>query len=429
VLTEIAEQKDIQQEYKTVTKCRICDSTDLYKYLDLGMMPLVNQLEDTKEKALSVDRFPLEVLFCGNCGLSQLSCIVNPAIMFTEYPYRSGISKTFIKHCDDLADYYCKRFELTGDDYILDIASNDGTLLKSFKNKNVNVIGIEPAWNLAKSAIENGIDTLQDYWTKTVAEYVSQEFGKMKLIFGTNVFAHVHDVIGFLMNAKNCLAEGGRIVLEFPYLMNLIRGNAFDTCYHEHLSYFTIKPLIKLAERCGLIISDIIEDPIHGGSIRVEFVLEKDDKFQGSRVKFFQLVEKTDGYNDSIFYKTWGEKIAKVIEDVKSKLQNLKLKGNSIAAFGAAAKGNILLNSIWADDDLISYIVDDTPEKIGKFAPGTGIPIVSREELSFNPPDYLLILPWNFKDEIIASTLGTYGGKKFIIPIPEFKLIEGTNVC
>ncbi len=426
MLTEIAEQKDIQQEYKTVTKCRICDSTNLYKYLDLGMMPLVNQLESTKEKALTVDRFPLEVLFCNNCGLSQLSCIVNPALMFMDYPYRSGISKTFIKHCDELADYYCKRFELIESDYVLDIASNDGTLLKSFKAKGIKVLGIEPAENLAKIANDSGIATIDSFWNKDLVDGISSEHGKMKLIFGTNVFAHVDDVVDFLTNAKRCLAEGGRIVLEFPYLVNLIRGNAFDTVYHEHLSYFTVKPLIKLSELCGLVISDIIEDPIHGGSIRVEFALKEDDKFQGDRIKFFQLVEKTDGYNNIEFYKAWGDKTTKVIEDIKSKLQNLKSKGNSIAAFGAAAKGNILLNSIWADDSLMDYIVDDTPEKIGKFAPGTGIPIVSRKIFTINPPDYLLILPWNFKDEIIVNTLDIYKGK-YITALPRFEIMGELN--
>jgi ADP-heptose:LPS heptosyltransferase/lipopolysaccharide biosynthesis glycosyltransferase/SAM-dependent methyltransferase len=406
-----------------ITKCRVCGSSDLYEYVNLGMMPLVNQLESTKSEALSLPRFPLEVLFCGKCGLSQLSCVVSPELMFKDYPYRSSISKTFVKHCDDLASYYCDTFNLKSKDYVMDIASNDGTLLESFKKKKVQVIGIEPASNLAKIANENKIQTINNFWVSDVADIVLNKFGKMKLIFATNVFAHVDNVIDFLANAKKCLAEDGRIILEFPYLMNLIRNNIFDTIYHEHLSYFSVEPLMKLAEKCGLIISDIIEDKIHGGSIRIEFALKKDEKYQGNRIKFFQLVEKTDGYNNPAFYEKWGSKISKVIAEIKQNLKDLKSKGNTIAAFGAAAKGNILLNSIQADSNLISYIVDDTPEKIGKFAPGTGIPIVSREELKKNPPDYLLILPWNFKDEIIANTADIYKGK-YIVALPTIKQIH-----
>ena len=427
-IAKIAEQILLEESIITsITKCRICGSSDLHKYLDLGMMPLVNQLENTKEKALSADRFPLEVLFCSNCELSQLSYVVNPAFMFSDYPYRSGISKTFISHCDELADYYCKRFQLTDKDYILDIASNDGTLLKSFKAKGMKVLGIESALNLAKIANDNGIPTIDGFWNKYFVDGILSEHGKMKLIFGTNILAHVNDVREFLINAKNCLADDGKIVLEFPYLMNLIRCNTFDTIYHEHLSYFTVNPLIKLAEICDLIISDIIEDPIHGGSIRIEFALKKDSKFQGNRIKPFQLVEKTDGYNDPIFYEKWGEKIAKTITYIKGELWDFKSRGNTIAAFGAAAKGNILLNSIQADSNLIDYIVDDTPEKIGKFTPRTGIPIVNREELKKNPPDYLLILPWNFKDEIIANTSDIYKGK-YIVALPIMEVISNPIV-
>lgn len=406
-----------------ITKCRACDSPNLSEYLDLGLMPLVNQLEATKEKALAVDRFPLEVLFCNNCGLSQLSYVVDPALMFGNYPYRSGISQTFVKHCDFLADYYYKTFNLKDTDYVMDIASNDGTLLKSFKAKGLNVLGIEPASNLAQIANDEQIETIGSFWNEILAENIKTNYGEMKLIFGTNIFAHVHDVVGFLKSAKKCLAEDGRIVLEFPYLMNLIRGNAFDTIYHEHLSYFTVKPLQILAEKCGLIISDIIEDSVHCGSIRIEFALQKDRKYQGNRIKLFQGVEKIDGYGDFAFYKKWGDHRNDLIVDIKEKLHSLKAEGHSIAAFGAAAKGNVLLNAIGADSNLINYIVDDTPEKIGKFAPVTGIPIVDRRELVDNPTDYLLILPWNFKDEIIDNTSFFYKGK-YIVALPEFEVIE-----
>jgi ADP-heptose:LPS heptosyltransferase/lipopolysaccharide biosynthesis glycosyltransferase len=408
-----------------ITNCRACDSPNLSKYLDLGLMPLVNQLEATKEKALAVDRFPLEVLFCENCGLSQLSYVVDPTLMFSNYPYRSGISQTFVNHCDFLADYYYKTFNLKDGDYVLDIASNDGTLLKSFKAKGLKVLGIEPASNLAQIANDAQIETIGSFWNEVLAENIKTNYGKMKLIFGTNIFAHVHDVVGFLTSARMCLAEDGRIVLEFPYLMNLIRGNAFDTIYHEHLSYFTVKPLQILAEKCGLIISDIIEDSVHGGSIRIEFTLRKDKQYQGNRIKLFQGVEKIDGCGDFAFYKKFGEHNSDLIADIKEKLNSLKSSGHTIAAFGAAAKGNILLNAIGADSNLISYIVDDTPEKIGKFAPGTGIPIVSREELKNNPPDYLLILPWNFKDEIIANTSDIYKGK-YIVALPNMEVISNS---
>lgn len=410
---------------KELKNCRVCDSTDLTKYLDLGMIPLVNQLGKTKEEALNKDRFSLEVLFCNDCGLSQLSQVVNPEIMFSDYPYRSGVSKPFVEHCNELAKYCIDKFNITEKDTVMDIASNDGTLLKSFHKKKINVLGIEPAKNLAEIANIDGISTLPEFWDHNVAERVVEVFGKMKLILGTNVFAHVDHVIEFLFNAKNCLAKDGAIVLEFPYLMNLIKGNAFDTVYHEHLSYFSARPLQKLAEICELRLIDITETDIHGGSVRVEYCLKENTEYTTSgKYKFFRIVEKVDGYDTPGMYLSWGNKINSIISDIKNQLDIIKQSGKSIAAFGAAAKGCILLNSIQANDNLIDYIVDDTPEKIGKYSPGTGIPIVSRVGLEINPTDYLLILPWNFKKEIIENTYKVFQGRNYIIPFPKFEIIE-----
>lgn len=349
---------------KELKNCRTCNSTNLTKYLDLGMIPLVNQLGKTKYDAMNMAQFPLEILFCSDCGLSQLSQVVNPKIMFSDYPYRSGVSKPFVEHCSELADYCINKFSLNKKDLVMDIASNDGTLLKAFDKIGLSVLGIEPAKNLAEIANIDGVPTMPDFWSESVANKVIEVFGKVKLILGTNVFAHVDNITEFLLNAKNCLANNGVIVLEFPYLMNLIKANAFDTVYHEHLSYFSAKPLNILAKKCGLKIIDITEIPIHGGSIRVEFTLE--DSIicvSNGKYKFFRLVEKVDGYDTVDMYLEWGTKVKGVISDIKNQLNTIKQSGKSIAAFGAAAKGCILLNSINANDNLIDYIVDDTPEK------------------------------------------------------------------
>lgn len=415
-------------EGKQITKCRICGSSDLIEYLDLGMMPLVNALSKTEEEAVNQKRYPLNILLCKKCKLSQLSFVVNPEVMFSEYPYRSSISKTFVTHCDKLAEEYIKKLELTEKDMVVDIAGNDGALLQCFKSRGVQVLNVEPATNIAAVAINNGISTMAEFWGEKTSARLLKIHGQVKLIIGTNVFAHVDDVHSFIENAKLCLLPGGRIVLEFPYLVDLIEGNAFDTIYHEHLSYFLIAPLRELAEAHGLVISDIQEIPIHGGSVRVEFSMNFKDKNGIDNLYHFN--EHAAGFHNPEMYLKWGSKVLSSTNKLSEELYYLKYTSHyKIAAFGASAKGNVLLNTIEADMKFIDYIVDDTPEKIGKFAPGTGIPIVSRKELEESHPDYLLITPWNFKDEIMGNTKQfCERGGRYIIPIPKMEIIGDGSV-
>jgi dTDP-4-dehydrorhamnose reductase/SAM-dependent methyltransferase len=408
-------------EDRSVDRCRVCGREGLEKYLDLGVVPLVNNLAKTREEALSPDLYPLQVAYCEGCSLSQTLLVVSPKKLYSTYLYRSSVSRTFVAHCKETALSYVEKY---GENLsVLEIASNDGTLLCQFQKvaPGSTLLGIEPAANLAGLAEAQGIKTLNRFWgnpetTERVLETYPEGFD---LIIGMNVFAHIDDVVSVLSEAKRCLSPRGRIAFEFPYLPRLILGNQFDTIYHEHLSYFLLRPLTVLAERVGLVVSDATQSPIHGGSIRVEFAPSGSPVSPSVGLLLSQ--EDAGGFYRTATYKEWAQSIHHLIQDVGDQLYTLKNHGRVIYGFGASAKGNILLNVTGTNTDLVSYIIDDTPEKIGKFSPGTGIPIVSRSLIRSVPPSYVLLLAWNFGTEI-KSGLRDYAdaGGKFITPVPTF---------
>ena len=314
---------------------------------------------------------------------------------------------------------------LQDSDLVVDIAGNDGALLFEFKEElGVSVLNIDPARNLAKIAESRGIPTINDFWGPDVAAKVVKNYGRPRLITATNVFAHVDDVRGFMAAAKSCLHENGALMLEFPYGVDFIEHLEFDTIYFEHLSYVLLKPLRRLAESLGMQVFDVQKQEIHGGTVRVFIGNEGAHEVQPS-VADFIVMERRGGYHDLDIYASWSREIDDLIDDLTVKLAALKKGGAKIAAFAASAKGNTLLNACRLDASIIDYIVDDTPEKIGKFSPGNGIPIVARKVFADDAPDYLLILAWNFAREIIEST-ADYGkqGGKYIIPVPTFRIVE-----
>lgn len=410
---------------RVVTHCRACGSPGLEKYMDLGVVPLVNVLARTKVEALQSDLYPLQVLYCERCSLSQTSLVVSPHKLYDYYPYRSSVSKTFVSHCKDVASMYK---EIYGEGIsVLEIASNDGVLLEQFREQAPNgvTLGVEPAANLAGLAEAQGLRTLSLFWgepetTKSVQNLRPEGFD---LIIGMNVFAHIDDAANALSQASKCLSPGGCIAFEFPYLLNLLNGRQFDTIYHEHLSYFLLRPLVFMAKRAGLVVSNVVPSGIHGGSILVEF------KPEGAPIEpsvdLTLALEDSEGCYRLSTYRAWASKIHHLSQEIGDGLYRLKHGGHSIYGFGASAKGNILLNVTGTNTDLVNYIIDDTPEKIGLFSPGTGIPIVSRSILRSNPPEYLLLLAWNFSKEIRAG-LPEYrdGGGKFITPVPAFEVDE-----
>ena len=310
-------------------------------------------------------------------------------------------------------------------DLVVDIAGNDGALLSVFKEElGVRVLNVDPAENLVEIAEAVGVPTITSFWGADVARKIVAEYGQPKLITATNVFAHVDNVRDFVAAARDCLDDDGALMLEFPYGVDFIEHREFDTIYFEHLSYVLVGPTKRLAEDLDMQVFDVQKQEIHGGSVRV-FIGKKNAHEVRPSVAEFVAKEAAGGYHDVAIYDNWKKEIRALIDDLVSQISALKRDGAKIAGFAASAKGNTLLNACCFDATTIDYIVDDTPEKIGRFSPGTGIPIVDRTVLANDPPDYLVILAWNF-DKVIIDSTAEYSGKggKYIIPIPAFKIIE-----
>lgn len=410
------------KDYTEVKECRICKSKNLESYLDLGNMPLVNRVIEEKDIS-SEKKYPLNVLFCRDCNLSQLSIVVDPEVLFRNYTYRSSISDSFKRHCSNLAEELNKDVLKDGG-LIVDIASNDGCLLKPFKERNNCVLGIDPATNLAEIANREGIETIAEFWKPSLAKKVLGEYGPAKVITAFNVFAHVHDSHSFLDGVEILLDDNGYFIIEAPHLYNLIENTQFDTVYHEHLSYILVKPLDRLMKEHEMRIAKVKKFGMHGGSIRL--YVEKQDKqdtSDGSTQKIIAEEERAGLYNIGAYMGVRRE-VNRLKNNLLTMLKELKSCGKSISAFGASAKGNILLNYCGIKKDLVNYIFDDTPEKQNKLYPGIHIPIISRDNLHKIKPDYLLLLAWNFADEMMEKTQDyKEKGGKYIIPVPEMKII------
>ncbi len=412
--------KSIAKPHKN---CRACGSENLTKYLDLGIMPLANNLEFNSSSAKYADRFPLQVLFCEDCSLSQLSVVIDPSKMFSYYTYRSSVNTGYVHHCRIMAKELSSKYGINENSFMVDIAGNDGTLLKQFKDElGLKVLNVDPATNLTAIAESIGVESLANFWSSEIAEKIKSEKGKADLITATNVFAHVDDVTDFISAAGILLKDNGVLAIEFPYIVDFIEGYEFDTVYFEHLSYFSVSPLIKLADKLDMKVISVDKQNIHGGSVRVCVSHKNNDLKIEDSVKQFKELEQSLGYSSIDKYNQWSNTINQIVQEFALKLLELKKEGKKIVAFAASAKGNTLLNTIGANTDLIRFIADETPEKIGKYSPGTGIPIVNKQSIIKEQPDYIVILSWNFKDEIIEKLNKIYHGK-YIIPIPTFKVI------
>jgi dTDP-4-dehydrorhamnose reductase len=412
---------------KPHTGCRVCGSENLVKYLDLGLMPLSNNLEFTSARARESERFPLQVMFCPECSLSQLSVVIDPEKMFSYYTYRSSVNGGYVKHCREMAKQLQSKYSLNENSFHIDIAGNDGTLLKQFHEEiGLRVLNVDPATNLAAISESQGIESIADFWSSELARKIVEEKGHADLITATNVFAHVDKVGDFINAASIMLKPDGVLVLEFPYLVNFIEGFEFDTVYFEHLSYVSVLPVQYLCNIYGLKIISVEPQNIHGGTIRVSIAQKESSLQVEASVQEFIDNEIKLGYDKVEKYAAWSKSVKDVISAFSMKVLELKKKGFKIAAFAASAKGNTLLNSSSMNTDIIDFIADETPEKIGKFSPGTGIKILNKQQIEKDQPDYLIILSWNFKDEIIEKLSKFYHGK-FIIPIPTFEIIEQEN--
>lgn len=409
------------KEFKKITKCRTCNSKNLIGYLDLGQMPLANGFLK-KNEIRNEKRFPLEVILCKDCYFSQLSVVVDPELLFRNYSYCSRHSKTFKIHCQELAEELNKKI-LQKDELVVDIASNDGSLLKFFKKKGNKVLGVDPARNLARKANRAGIETIAEFWSDKFAKELLPKKGKAKVITAFNVFAHVDDMHSFVKGAKTILDENGYLIIESPHILPMLCNTEFDTIYHEHLSYLSLKPLEKLMSSHGLRIAKVKKFDIHGGSIRMYIEHEHKNTSDGSLEKVIRE-ETTHNVYSLRYYHKFQSQVDKIRQDLVDTLLKLKQQGKMISAFGASAKGNTLLNYCKIDNITIDWIFDRTLEKQNRLYAGVHIPIIDPSNIEKIKPDYLLLLAWNFAPELMSKTVSHQKrGGKYIIPVPKVKVI------
>lgn len=411
-------------DFIQIKLCRICHSPKLIEFFSLGVMPPPNLFPKNHPRNLKRESFyPLDVCLCQNCGLVQLKHTVNPNIMFKDYIYVTSGSKTMVNHFEGLAKDIMGRIKTSSEPLIVDIGSNDGTLLEQFLKYKVKALGVDPAKNLAKLAKSKGIETIASYFNQITSQKIKSKFGKAKVITATNVLAHVGNLHDFLEAVENLLDTDGIFVAEFPYLIDLLDKNAIDTIYHEHLSYFSIKPLLLLFGMHNLEIFDVERLNVHGGSIRLLVShRQKTDKHNG--VNKLLKLEESFGLNKPETYHNFAKKAYSKRQKLTNFLNSLKSKNCRIVGYGAAAKGNVLLNFTNIGKETIEYIVDSTPQKQGRLTPGTHIPIFPEAKLLEDMPDYTLILAWNFADEILKknSQYRKQGGK-FILTVPDIKIV------
>ena len=405
-----------------ITQCPITGDTNPIKYFNLGNVPLVNNLCSNREESLNCSRYPLEVQYFPSSGLSTLTHIVDPKVLYTNYTYKSGVSYPYIEHCEEMFKFLNVYLELKDKDRVLDIGGNDGTLLKTFLKfqPGLNILNIDASENLTDIATKNGIPSLYAFWNADLARKINKKF---RLIVTTNCFQHTKPIESFVEGISISLEKFGIWCLEFPYWKTSIETNQFDQVYHEHVYYYLVKPLSLLLDKYNLRIIKAVKYPIHGGTMRllISHKGELGEAFQPCDYSVPPTLEN-EKFNINDYLK-WGENIKQHIQESKQLILDLKQQGYKIAGFGAAAKGCIYLNTMGLTDEHIDYVVDDTNLKQNKFIPGTGIKIVDRSILKSDPPDYILILAHNFAEYIIKSLILEYK-TKFIILLPKIKIID-----
>lgn len=415
-----------KKESNVQSRCRICGSDKLSKYLDLGRTPLANSYLKEEELLQPEFKEELAIQLCTECGLSQLTRVVNPDLMFKNYLYVSSTTQTFREHCMEMAKTTVEISSANLNDLVLDIASNDGCLLYKFRDLGMNILGVDPAENLATEANRNGIRTLCAYWSTALAKDIVNRFGMPKIITATNVFAHVDDVHEFVEAVKSCLAHKGIFVIEFPYVMDFIKKNEFDTAYHEHLSYIGILPVSILMNQHKLQVFSVqYFEELHGGTVRVFVSRNGDYVIDPSVMRYVQNEQAFDIQSKAPY-----DLFAKRIMDNKMALRNmisdLRADGKTIWAYGASAKGNTLMNFFELTQESIPIVIDDNPKKWEYYTPGSHMKIVSIDELTKSKVDYLLLLAWNFQAEIIKRCQDKQYKGNFILPVPEATIIKNT---
>lgn len=407
------------------SRCRFCGSALRFTFVDLGMSPLCESYVSAERLNSMEPFFPLHVYVCEECFLVQLQEYVKPGEIFSEYAYFSSYSDTWLDHARNYTERMIERFRLTRSSRVIEIASNDGYLLQYFVQHGIPVIGIEPARNVASVALGKGIPTIVEFFGTDSAKRMEAEKGKADLLIGNNVLAQVPDLNDFVAGMKILLERGGVITMEFPHLLQLIHENQFDTIYHEHFSYFSFLTVEKIFRAHDLALFDVEELPTHGGSLRI-YARHVEDASKPVQKTVQELLsrEEREGLTRIERYSVFDEKVRETKRKLLDFLITAKRQEKSIVGYGAPGKGNTLLNYCGIRTDFLDYTVDRNPYKQGKFLPGTHIPIQEPSRIRETRPDYVLILPWNFKEEIMdqLAYVREWGGR-FVVPIPEVRIL------
>ncbi|REK20495.1 MAG: class I SAM-dependent methyltransferase [Actinobacteria bacterium] len=406
--------------------CRFCGSRLTIEMVDLGMHPLCESFLTAEQLDTMEPFYPLDVRVCPECYLAQIGEYVPPEAIFDDYAYYSSFSSAWLEHARQYVDMMTDRFELGDDTRVLEIASNDGYLLQYFQKLGMNVLGVEPSSNVAAAAEEKGIDSIVEFFDASLAGRLKSEGFAADVVVANNVLAHTPHINSFVAGIPEVLADRGVATFEFPHILRLIEGNQFDTIYHEHWSYLSLATTQKIMAAHGLSVFDVEELWTHGGSLRL-FVDRAGSESRRVSPAVDELLEREHAFGllGPDVYESFGDRVKATKRKLLKLLIEAKDAGASIVIYGAAGKGNTLLNYCGIGTDFIDYACDLNPYKHGRFTPGTHIPIFGPERIRETKPDFLLLLPWNIKEELMSqlSYIGEWGGK-FIVPIPEARILE-----
>ncbi|MEQ8286825.1 class I SAM-dependent methyltransferase [Thalassospira sp.] len=408
----------------TTPTCRACGTDLTHTVVDLGLSPLANSYVPLDRADAKDPQYPLHARVCSTCFLVQVDDVVPPSDIFSHYAYFSSYSSSWVEHAQKYCVTACDKLNLNDQSFVVEVASNDGYLLQHFVAKSIPVLGVEPAANVAKEAEKKGVRSLVAFFGKETAQNVVAQYGQADLTAANNVLAHVPDINDFVSGFATVLKDDGVATFEFPHLLNLLEKTQFDTIYHEHFSYLSLYAVEKCFELNGLKVFDVEELPTHGGSLRIWAQKANGTRVETDRLNVLRAKEETAGIATLAAYEGFDAKVRKIRDDLLAFLKKAKADGKTVAGYGAAAKGNTLLNYCGIDTGLIDFVVDANPHKQNTLLPGSHIPVHAPDSLKDAKPDYVLILPWNLQSEIMkdVSYVQDWGGK-FVVAVPEVAVL------
>ena len=406
-----------------MSRCVVCEGECVEQFLDLGLTALANKFLTGDELAGPEPTFPLRIGFCHDCAHVQLMEHVPPSAMFTDYLYLSSASRTLAGHLLELSDVVMQRRGLRAADLVIDIGCNDGTLLDAFRRYGVRTLGVDPAENLAQRAGASGPERYVGFFTSVTAREIVARWSQACVITATNTFPHIPQLRDFIEGIKTALAPDGVFVIEAHYLVDMLKQVAFDTIYHEHVSYWALGPMVRLFEQAGLQVVDAERLPVHHGQLRV-FVQHQGRGQASPSVRAILEAERAQGLDRFETFQRFASRTLELKASLQERLEALRAQGKRVAGYGAPAKGNTLLSFLELDSRSIEYIADRSPLKQGRYTPGRHIPVVAPERLLEDQPDYVLLLAWNFLDEILEQQAAyRQRGGRFIVPVPEVTVV------